>query len=226
MIIFFDVDDTLIDHRAAERRAAGRFLEHYAGVLPYDPAGFPEHWHALSEKYYAEHLAGRVSFQGQRRLRIRHLFSVIGRTMTDEEADRHFSVYLACYESSWRLFPDVLPALDALRARPLGVITNGILAQQTKKLAEAGIASRFRWLWSGEELGCTKPNTAIFHHACRAAQTVPEQCVYVGDSLELDALASRAAGWRAVWLNRGAACTPPPGIEMIADLGALPGLLS
>ena len=68
-----------------------------------------------------------MSFQEQRRERIRDVFQ--GR-LADADCDARTHEFLEAYEASWRLFEDVIPALDALADRPLGVITNGLDAQQ------------------------------------------------------------------------------------------------
>ena len=64
-------------------------------------------------------------------------------TLTDAEADGLYSEYLRVYQSSWTLFPDVLPCLDQWRGSRLGVISNGQPEHQRKKLERTNVAGRF-----------------------------------------------------------------------------------
>lgn len=137
MLICFDLDDTLLDHSSAERAAA----LHFAEVLKLSPSGtaFVERWREVAQRHMAAFLRGDVSFQEQRRRRIRELIPV----GADSEADALFEVYLEAYEANWRLFADVEPCLTALSTHRLGVITNGSRAQQLEKVQALGVAQFF-----------------------------------------------------------------------------------
>ena len=52
----------------------------------------------------------------------------------------------------------------------------------------------------------------------------PHAAVYIGDRLEVDALAATAAGLRGIWLNRTGDAVPP-GVEAVDNLTDLPSLL-
>ena len=58
-----------------------------------------------------------------------------------------------------------------------------------------------------DTLGFGKPDARAFHNACALLGSVPAQTVYVGDDIEIDAIAAQAAGLRALWLQRGACDT-------------------
>ena len=53
-----------------------------------------------------------------------------------------------------------------------------------------------------DTLGYGKPDARAFHHACRLLESAPTETIYVGDHLEIDAIAAKGAGLRAVWLQR------------------------
>jgi putative hydrolase of the HAD superfamily len=204
MMIFFDVDETLINQRKAEAAAAVHFLAAYGDRLPpyHSPAGFCLTWRALREWHLPPFLRGTISFREHRRRRIRDLF-LDGAWLSDREADRRFDAFLHHYERSWSLFDDVLPALAALADHRLGVLSNGNGPQQRRKLQRTGILDRFEAVVISEDVGCAKPGCEIFHTACRSAGCNPEDCLYVGDRLDNDARAAAAAGLRGIWLNRG-----------------------
>jgi putative hydrolase of the HAD superfamily len=223
MTIFLDLDGTLLDHDAAERTAAGRFIRAFRGFFPTCPADeFADRWQAVAEKHIADYLAGRLTFTDQRRARMRELFGSVGASLTDRAADLVFATYLRHYERSWRPFPDVAPCLDRLAGFTLGIISNGDRDQQLRKLESIGLEGRFAYVLTSEDAGVAKPDAAIFHEACRRAGCAPQDSVYVGDRLETDALAARAAGLHGIWLDRHGSGGQAGGIAWISSLDELP----
>lgn len=194
-MIFFDIDDTLVTHSQAQSQAARLFWEAFSDRLPYSQQEFPAVWDTVMQKHFAAFAAGQVSFAEHRRRRIREIFAG---ALLDGEADALFQAYLRYYEDCWALFDDVLPCLDALRSYSLGIISNGNGKQQRRKLHRLGIAGGFQGVVISEEVGIWKPKPEIFWEACRQAGEAPGDCVYIGDSLTTDALASQAAGLRGV----------------------------
>jgi putative hydrolase of the HAD superfamily len=95
-------------------------------------------------------------------------------------------------------YDDVLPGLLRLKGRVLvGSISNGNADLQT-----IGLSHHFKVSVAAHQLGCAKPDAAIFHAACRALGVAPGDAVYVGDDVLLDVQGAQRAGLRAVWMNR------------------------
>jgi putative hydrolase of the HAD superfamily len=219
--VCFDLDDTLIDSTAAERVGALRFAERFRGQLT-PGEDFHARWRAATAAAFERYLAGEIPFTEQRRARVRALCAD---APGDAEADARFAVYLEGYRAEWRLFADVLPILDALRALPLGIISNAPLAQQREKLVRTGIADRFATIQTPDRAGSGKPHAAIFHATCADLGCAPHECLHVGDHLDHDALGACAAGLRGVWLDRSGAPAGSPGVERVDSLaGLLPRL--
>ena len=215
-MIFFDLDDTLLDNTGAEHAAAKDFYHLHQAHLRETPGAFVRRWKRVTEAHIHRYLAGELSFQGQRRARLREIFAGT-LSLSDAEADAMFDAYRGFYESNWRLFSDVVPCFNALPGLKLGVITNGDAIQQKQKLTALGIADRFETIMISGEVGVTKPDVEIFHRACRHAGVNPAECWHVGDDLEADVRGSRTAQMHAVWLNRKGQKSPP-GITMITSL--------
>lgn len=220
MLILFDLDDTLIDHTAAQRSAAARLHAHVGSRA--DLELFLRDWEAATERHFARYLAGEIGHQEQRRARVREL---IEPHLSDQEADELVAIYLAEYEAAWALFDDVLPCLERLTGHRLGLVSNGNGVQQRAKLVRTGILERFEHLVIAEECGHAKPDAAIFAHACRVAGAVPADTLYVGDRYDLDAAAARSAGLRGVWLDRRSDATADHAPPIIRALSELPDLL-
>lgn len=203
-MIFFDVDDTLINQRKAERRAVRQLLALYGDWLEPSPSvnDLCCEWRELRDKHNAAFFAGEISLQEQRRRRVRELFARRQKMLSRCEADLFFACYEYYYRKNWSLFDDVLPFFRWVSGYGCGIITNGSTAQQKLKLQQTGIAQHFDVVVVAEDIGVGKPERDIFIAACEQARCPAASCVYVGDNLERDALASAAAGLRPFWLDR------------------------
>jgi putative hydrolase of the HAD superfamily len=200
-MIFFDIDDTLMNNTAAELEAASQFFDLHRNMFQKSRNEFVKHWRAITEINIQRYLSGELTFQGQRRERLRRLF-IDKKALSDDEADVIFDTYLGLYENSWTLFADVVDCLNDLNGHPLGIITNGDAFQQKQKLVSLGIADRFSTIVISGEVGMTKPDAKIFHLACRKAGVNPSDCWHIGDDINADVRGSNLAGMKAVWLNR------------------------
>jgi putative hydrolase of the HAD superfamily len=223
MMIFFDIDDTLLDNRRAERVAAMEFHRLHKDVFPVSSEEFAIRWQVATEKHTRRYLLGELSFQGQRRERLKELFAH-HHILSDAEADTLFETYLDSYEKNWTLFSDVESCLDQLAGTRLGIISNGQTYQQRRKLIHMGLIDRFSTVIISEEFGLSKPDPRIFLEACRAAKVSPSECWHIGDNLNADAQGSLSAGLKGIWLNRcGLNCQE--GIPTIRSLSELKGVI-
>src|SRR5262245_38081833 len=97
-VVLFDVDDTLVDHSSAFATATAALHERFGVDTP--RARFVERWSAAHRRNFDRYLLGELTFEQQRRARVRE---AIDATLGDVEADRVFEHYLHVYEASWRL---------------------------------------------------------------------------------------------------------------------------
>jgi putative hydrolase of the HAD superfamily len=204
-VVLFDLDDTIMAHREAVE--AGIMLHMRRRGYEGDVTRAQRHWHELEEEHYHDYLAGRLSFEGQRRARASAFARAFGEALGDAEASAWFAEYFEDYRASWSMHGDALPMLERLtEAVPgvrLGIITNGELDYQQSKLERLGLGGRFEHVLASGSLGVTKPDAAIFEAALeRFDDTPPARAVYVGDRLRTDAIGAARAGLLGVWLNR------------------------
>jgi putative hydrolase of the HAD superfamily len=220
--VVFDLDDTLLDHRGSATRALGRWLPRL-GASP--DAGVVAAWFEAEERHFPRWSAGEITFTEQRRLRLRDVLPAAGvEPGDDEELDRLFAGYLACYQASWTVFDDVAPTVRSLHRAgvAMAVLTNGLGEQQRAKVAATGLAHRLGPVLTPEETGASKPDPAAYLTACARLGLEPGVVLHVGDRHDLDVEAARAAGLRAVHLDRrGAGPTDEPWrISSLTDLPA------
>ncbi|WP_340376031.1 HAD family hydrolase [Streptomyces sp. SS7] len=226
--VVWDVDDTLFDYTTADREGMRGHLVAEGLLAGYGTAEQAlDRWREVTDQQWARFSAGQISFEGQRRDRVRVF---LGRPeLTDAETDDWFRRYLTHYEAAWALFPDVLPVLDALAASHRhAVLSNSSLRVQDHKLRVLGVHDRFETILCAAELGVSKPEAAAFLAACDALELAPHQVAYVGDHPEIDGRGAADAGLLSVWIDRyGGTATVevPPGRHRIATLAELPAVL-
>jgi len=221
-MIFFDLDDTVVDDHTAVVNAA-RVLH---DMKPAEPSAsyeaFLARWWKLCDTTFDRYSRGEITAVDRLRERMRALWPGLG----DAEADRRYAVYQEATAAGWKPFPDVLPALDALAGHRFGIITNGEEGQQRRKLTVTGLLPRFAVLVISGNVGAPKPDPVIFREACRLAGESPSTCAHVGDNLEKDARGATAAALRGIWLARSPALAPVRDVPTIRSLAELPGLLA
>ncbi len=119
--------------------------------------------------------------------------------------DHCFEAFFTAFarKDAWRLFDDVLPALEGLRAQGvrLGVLSNWDYRLRGL-LDEFQLAQYFEVILISSELGFAKPDARIFQLALERAGVSPQEIVHTGDDLELDITPARAAGFRAHLVDR------------------------
>ena len=73
-------------------------------------------------------------------------------------------------------------AVDSLAENfQLGVVSNGFVDVQYRKLEALQIRPLFDCIVLSEEVGVQKPDPRIFQHAASILGVAPEECLYVGD---------------------------------------------
>ncbi len=121
------------------------------------------------------------------------------------------------------VYADVRDCLDRARRRArLGVVSNSN-GRLLGVLERVGLAGVFEVVIDSSVVGVEKPDPRIFRLALDALGATPAAATFVGDHPELDVRAARAAGLRAVHLDRHGTGSPAdaPSIRTLAELPAL-----
>ena len=222
--VVFDLDGTLLDHRRSTRAGLTRWLAQHdqAWSEPVERA-----WFAAEEEHFGAWRRGEISHTEQRRRRLRDFLPAVGHPVGDDEAlDATFREYLAAYQASWIGFDDVDAALDAVVERGLAtaVLTNGTRELQEAKLAALGVLDRIGPVLCAAEIGVAKPHPDAFAAVCDRLGLPASTVLYVGDEHQVDIVGARAAGLRALLVDRGQA-EPVEEAERITSLRSLPAWL-
>jgi len=224
--ILFDVDGTLMDDRRAVLSALTSFHSRVGRELGISADDLVIRWRELLQLHFGRYLAGEITMREQRRARVIDLFTASKINLSPEMADGIFETYESDYRASWAAYPDALPALEVLNGYVLAVLSNGDLAQQTDKLRVGGMVRHFSRIFTSSDVGRAKPDPDAFSRACQRLDISPNHCIFVGDSLELDARASAVAGLKGIWLDRTCnGADPGSDIRVIRSLLELPALI-
>jgi putative hydrolase of the HAD superfamily len=126
--------------------------------------------------------------------------------------------------AAWRIFDDVVPAIDALASHGLSLAIISNWDERLGPLLEAlGLRKYFETVIISREIGFAKPSPVIFEHASRKLGLAPEFILHVGDSPREDVAGARAAGFAARLLARA---DDSPGADAIRSLRELASRLT
>jgi putative hydrolase of the HAD superfamily len=122
---------------------------------------------------------------------------------------------------SWRCFPDVAPALRALKSMGIELCVGSNFDGRLRGVVQ-GLPELASWVDSlviSSEVGYRKPHASFFRAACAHLGLPPERVLCVGDDLENDVRGAIRAGLSGLLLDRGA--TRPVDLSHVANLTAL-----
>ena len=122
----------------------------------------------------------------------------------DSWIDTLIGVYRG-HEPRIRPYADVVPALRALRPHyRLGLVSDGYLEAQKRKLSALGIETMFDIVVFSDEIGrdAWKPSVRPFHVLLHRAGLPGQEVVYVGDNPAKDFAGARLSGIRTVRIRR------------------------
>ncbi|HEV8516072.1 MAG TPA: HAD-IA family hydrolase [Candidatus Limnocylindrales bacterium] len=205
-IVFFDLGDTLI-------RPEPSWAHIYLAVCR--AFGLPVELDALERAMVAAtragawRLPGRFEASAEASYRIIRDFdeAVMASLGIGDLPDRFYREVGAAFgrAASWHVFPDVVPALDALAGAGIrrAVISNWVW-EAPELLHTLELARRFERLIISARVGYQKPHRRIFERALAETGVRAESAVHVGDSYEADVEGARAAGIAAVLIRRTA----------------------
>jgi len=217
--LVFDAYGTLFDVHSVSRRAESLF--------PGRGAALSAAWRAKQLEYsWLRTMMGRYEdFDRVTRASLEWALDSLG-IEAEEPAQR------AMIEEYRRLatFPEVPAALESLaRTRALAILSNGHPGMLEAVVDHNGLRERFRGgILSVHSARRFKPDPAVYRIA-EEALGVPRGLVGFVSSNGWDAAGAKSFGFRAYWVNRGAAPVERLGVRpdaILKDLGALESALS
>jgi putative hydrolase of the HAD superfamily len=229
--IFFDMDDTLLNHSGSIETSWLPVLDRAAEVFPnLNKGGLMQAIRDSAAEYWAtNHREGRLNLRRSRRLVVAGGLRRLG--LDTAYADELGDLYHEAREGSYELLPGAMETLEDLRGRgiKLALITNGESLLQRSKIERFDLARHFDHIQIEEEFGHGKPDERAYRHALDAFAVKAGETWMVGDNLEWEVEVPQRLGIYAVWVDfagRGlpehSAVTPDAVVSSVTEL---PGLL-
>ena len=201
--IYFDLDDTLLDHRQAEQRGLADVCHiHKAHFEHLSLDAVHEAYHAHSVPLWRQYAHGEIDKHDLQRLRFERTLETLG--IGGLEAEALNALYLTCYARHWTLPETARTAFHTLADRfPVGILTNGFDHIQKAKFDRfPELRDRAEVVIISEEVGVMKPHPEIFAHAAEMAGAPAEALLYIGDSYTSDVQGALGAGWQMAWYTK------------------------
>src|SRR5215210_694790 len=214
--IGFDIYGTLVDPLEMN--------EHLRPIVGEDLAdGFSGLWREKQIEYtFRRALMRRYEDFGVcTRQALVHTANVLGVNLSEEEEEKLLEEY-----QNLRPFPDVIPGLEAMKAKghTLVAFSNGVEATARTLLDRAGVLPHMEGVISVDDLKTFKPDPEVYHHLAHHLGAEPSE-TWLVSSNPFDVIGARAAGLMAAWVKRKPdAQFDPWGIEpdlVVPDLEAL-----
>jgi putative hydrolase of the HAD superfamily len=223
--VFFDAGETLLYPHPSFPELLSVVLRRQGHEV--DPAAVRDELHVVAGEFSKESAVGWSTSPERSRAfwsnLYRTLLGALGIPFTDAVAEAIYATFTDL--ASYRLFPDVIPALEQLRdaGLRLGLISN--FEEWLERLLEhVGLTPYFDVLAISGVEGMEKPDERIFTLALDRAGVAAEEAVYVGDSPEFDTRPAEALGMLGVLLDRRRRFLDHPG-PRIVSLEELPAVI-
>ena len=123
---------------------------------------------------------------------------------------------------NWKLYEDVLPALDRLRASGLRLgVASDWGSSLFPILHRLGLSRYFDWAVVSGAVGFAKPSPQFYRIVVQRAELPAERIVHVGDNYYADVRGARTVGMQALLVERRGRELPPLDVKVIRSLEEL-----
>ena len=197
-VIFFDLDNTLFDHKRAERTALVELMKSHPEIFAEtSEAQFLNVYDKYNRMLWKEMAAGKISAH---ELKLRRFALSLRETRCSADRAGELSEgYMESYSQLGFTFPNAYETLTYLKDRyQLAILSNGFPAVQEQKLRNTKLGTFFSHKLYSADLGVMKPDPQIFYKAMKRADVPAEEAAYVGDSYEDDIESSKKVGWKTI----------------------------
>jgi putative hydrolase of the HAD superfamily len=210
--IFFDLDDTLLNHTGNLESSWEPVLARAAEMIPgLEPAELREAIRVFAEDYWSDadrHREGRLNLRAARQRVVSGALEAMGH---DPALGAELgNLYHDLRESGYDLLPGAIETLEAFRDAGvrLALITNGEALLQRSKLERFDLARHFDHIQIEEEFGHGKPDERAYRHALDTLDLEPRDVWMVGDNLEWEIAAPQRLGIFSIWVDRSGTGIP------------------
>lgn len=195
--IMMDIDNTLLDFDAAERKALLETLQQFS--LPCDEAAVSR-YHEINSSLWGELNKGKIRRDKLVVERFDRFVKEVGAAAKATELNRAYTEHLATHAD---VIPGAEEALQELaEVATMIAVSNGTESVERGRLKLSGFEKYFDDIFISEAVGVSKPNPKIFQMAMRKLGIEhSDKVLVVGDSLSADIQGGVNAGLDTCWVN-------------------------
>ena len=196
--VIFDIDGTMYDYTECNRLGLAALEDYCSKHFALDHTSFTGVF--LQGDQNLQQRVGYTSAAIHNRLiRFQCMLELLEKPL--------FPHALAMYHCYWDTFlagmepyPGLVGWMRQLKAKGITVAvgTNMTAYIQYKKLEQLGVADLIQWMVTSEEAGVEKPDPGFYRLCLEKCGCCPEECLFVGDSRDCDAVGPLQAGMQAV----------------------------
>lgn len=195
--LLFDLDDTLLDFKEAEKMALPKLFN--AHQLPLNPE-IEDVYHEINSGLWKALEEGQITREQLMETRFGKTFEYFGRKVNGRALDAEYRSYLAeskvFVEGAFELIQTLAPHYD------LYITSNGISDTQNKRLEVTGLAPYFKQVFVSENTGYQKPMKPFFDYVFECIPNFDQKkAMIIGDSYSADIIGGAGANIDTCWLN-------------------------
>ncbi len=196
--IYFDLDDTLLNHKKAEQFGLADVHTHFGEFDEVPLEALVTTYHHINKGLWEEYGRGEIDRHILHRRRFEETFIELDiEPSLYKEAGK---VYMNYYRNHWEWIDGAKEAYEKIAEKyPVGIITNGFAETQWMKIEQFGFKETARHIVISEEVGVMKPHQKIFDYSTELAGVARNKILYVGDSVTSDVKGGLKAGWKVAW---------------------------
>lgn len=202
--LFFDLDNTLWDHRRNAYLTIKNLFEREEITLKYniDFEEFHSVYHEINESLWVKIRDGLIDKEYLRKHRFYDSFNHFG---IDDEVlsmffEEHFLDKILNYN---HLVEGTEEILDYLKSKnyTMHIISNGFQEVTERKCILSGIAHYFSTITSADSVGIRKPNPEIFEYSLGLSNAKKEESILIGDDWIADVLGAQRFGIDVIFFD-------------------------
>lgn len=201
-IIFFDLDDTLIDTIQNSREALRQvyndfnFSKYYPDYLEFQDI-YTKHNIKLWD-LYEQNIISKETLKSDRFINPLKEF----KSITIKEALEINDIFMNLVSEKNNIIKGATDILEYLYPKyPMFILSNGFEEVQSKKMKNAGIYKYFQKIILSDHIGKNKPHPSIFEHALKEANATIESSIMIGDNIKTDIIGAKNIGMNQIWYN-------------------------
>lgn len=197
--VFFDIDGTLYDFDRANEVANGQLKKYCEKALSLSQEQFSEEIEQ-ARKLLKKRVGRDCSAVHNRLLRYQCLLELLRQPLFPH-AENMYHAYWDTLLEVMEPEAGVLEVMAALKEEGLyvGIGTNMTAYMQYQKLKKLGITRWVDGIVTSEEAGVQKPDSGLFLLCAEKAESVPENCMFVGDDLRKDVEGACKVGMKGIF---------------------------